>query len=137
MIYTSVHSQYMDIAMQIDQAMRDWKPKRLSQAELSRISGVPQPTISRTLKGESIPETETLLKISRALKITIDNINFKPHPQYLLKSDENYLLKNFRELSDINKGRLLERSESLLAEQNKSSRKQDNLSTRNKSKKAA
>ena len=137
MIYTSVHSQEMDIAMQIDQAMRDWKPKRLSQAELSRISGVPQPTISRTLKGESIPETETLLKISRALKITINNINFKPQPQYLLKSDENYLLKNFREMSDINKGRLLERSESLLAEQNKSGRKQDSLPTRNKAKKAA
>lgn len=137
MTYTSVHSCRMDIAKQIDQAMRDWKPKRLSQAELSRISGVPQPTISRTLKGESIPETETLLKISRALKLTIHNIDFKQANPYPIKSDEEYLLKNFRGMTDINKGRLLERSESLLATQNKSSRRQDILSSKTKSEKAA
>lgn len=31
------------------------------------LSGVPQPTISRTLKALSTPETETLAKLSRAL----------------------------------------------------------------------
>lgn len=34
--------------------------KPMSQAELSRRSGVPQPTISRTLSGKTIPETQTL-----------------------------------------------------------------------------
>ena len=137
MTYTSVHSYRMNIAMQIDQAMRDWKPKPLSQAELSRISGVPQPTISRTLKGESIPETETLLKISRALKLTIHNIDFKQANSYPIKSDEEYLLKNFRGMTDINKGRLLERSESLLATQNKSSERKGILSSKTNSEKAA
>ena len=49
--------------------MRDYygPGKRLSGAELGRLSGVPQPTISRTLKGKSIPETETLSKLIAVL----------------------------------------------------------------------
>ncbi|MDR3157411.1 MAG: helix-turn-helix domain-containing protein [Zoogloeaceae bacterium] len=43
--------------------------KGMTQAELSRASGVPQPTISRTLKGESIPETKTLSRLVDVLGI--------------------------------------------------------------------
>lgn len=56
----------MDIATLIDKAMSE---KRLNQPELSRRSGVPQATISRTLKGRSIPSTETLVKLFSALDI--------------------------------------------------------------------
>lgn len=52
----------------IDAAMQAFDGGRgIKQAALSRMSGVPQPTISRTLKGKSIPETETLSKLVAVL----------------------------------------------------------------------
>lgn len=109
----------LDLAKQIDQAMRDWKPKRLSQAELARLSGVPQPTISRTLKGDSIPETETLLRISKVLKINFSGIDFKNSYQQITKNDEEKLISDYRQLTDFNKGRLIEKVDQLLTDQNK------------------
>ena len=55
----------------IDRAMTE---KRLNQPELSRRSGVPQATISRTLKGRSIPNTENLIKLFSALDIPLNLI---------------------------------------------------------------
>lgn len=56
------------IANAIDSAMRAFENgKGIGQAELSRRSGVPQPTISRTLKAKSTPETETLTKLISVL----------------------------------------------------------------------
>jgi transcriptional regulator with XRE-family HTH domain len=113
----------MDLAKQIDQAMRDWKPKRLSQAELARLSGVPQPTISRTLKGDSIPETETLLRISKVLKISFSGLDFKNTVPQITKNDEEKLLSDYRQLTDFNKGRLIEKADQLLVSQDKSKHK--------------
>ena len=73
--YSWVHSSHMNIAEQIDRAMKSRKPTEWSQAELSRVSGVPQPTISRTLKGVSVPETETLSRLAKALNITFDHVS--------------------------------------------------------------
>lgn len=123
MIYTCVHSPVMDLAKQIDQAMRDWKPKRLSQAELARLSGVPQPTISRTLKGDSIPETETLLRISKVLKINFTGLDFKNTRPQITKNDEEKLISDYRQLTDFNKGRLIEKADQLLTGQNKNHNK--------------
>lgn len=66
----------MDIAQELDNAMRNFRDERgnvvgISQPELARISKVPQPTISRTLKGKSVPETKTLIRLARALKCTL------------------------------------------------------------------
>lgn len=57
------------IAEAIDSAMQSMivKGKPISQSELSRRSGVPQATISRTLKGLSIPETNTLSRLIAVL----------------------------------------------------------------------
>lgn len=41
-----------------------------SQSELARRSGVPQATISRTLKGGSVPELDTVKKLAEALSST-------------------------------------------------------------------
>lgn len=41
-----------------------------SQSELARRSGVPQATISRTLKGGSVPELDTIKKLAEALSST-------------------------------------------------------------------
>ena len=131
-----MHSSHMDLAKQIDQAMRAWKPKRLSQAELSRLSGVPQPTISRTLKGDSIPETDTLLRISKVLKISFSGLDFKNTYSQIAKYDEEKLLTDYRLLNEFNKGRLIEKADQLLTSQNKSKSK-GNTNTSKIHKKAA
>jgi len=61
----------MKISDELDQAMRAYRKGGIKQAELAKLSGVPQPTISRTLKGESVPETKTLIKLAAALKCTL------------------------------------------------------------------
>lgn len=54
------------IGWRLDKAMRDARVD--SQAQLSRISGVPQPTINRILKGEGKkgPESATLIALANA-----------------------------------------------------------------------
>jgi len=61
----------MTIANELDKAMAGYRKGGISQAELAKLSGVPQPTISRTLKGLSVPETKTLIKLARALNCTL------------------------------------------------------------------
>lgn len=61
----------MTIADELDKAMRDFRPGGITQPELAELSGVPQPTISRTLKGKSTPETKTLIKLAKTLKCTL------------------------------------------------------------------
>lgn len=57
-----------EIASAIDAAMKKYDSGRgISQAELSRKSGVPQPTISRTLSGKTVPEVDTLSRIISVL----------------------------------------------------------------------
>ena len=54
----------------LDRAMKGYNGGRgIGQSELARRSGVPQPTINRTLKGKSIPETDTLSKLVSVLGI--------------------------------------------------------------------
>lgn len=60
----AMNTEAKQIGDALDAAMKDYNGGRgMSQSELHRISGVPQPTISRTLKGKSIPETSTLTKL--------------------------------------------------------------------------
>ena len=72
--HTPTHSYDMNLANKIDQAMRCFKPK-LTQTSLAKLSGVPQATISRTLKGKTVPEFETLSKLVKVLKIEIDGFD--------------------------------------------------------------
>lgn len=39
----------------------------LSQVELSKLSGVPQKTISRIESGESVPNFKTIIKLAKSL----------------------------------------------------------------------
>lgn len=51
------------------------KKQQLTQQELAAISGVPQQTISSIEKGtRKSPRVGTLLKLSRALKCTVDDL---------------------------------------------------------------
>ena len=71
-IHTCTYIENMNIATRLDEAMKDADIP--SQSELSRRSGVPQPTINRILKGNGRqgPATETLKKLAVAL-----NVNFQ------------------------------------------------------------
>lgn len=77
-----MHSEVMTIADELDRAMQAYRGTGISQAELSRISKVPQPTISRTLNGDSTPETATLMKLAKALGCTLGG-----HDGTLIDSD--------------------------------------------------
>lgn len=60
----TMKSPAQEIAAALDAAMQAFDSGRgISQSELSRRSGVPQATISRTLKGKTIPEVETLSRL--------------------------------------------------------------------------
>lgn len=74
-----------EIAAAIDAAMRSYDHGRgISQAALSRLSGVPQPTISRTLKGRSTPETSTLSRLIEVLGV--GSVEIKPSVAALLSN---------------------------------------------------
>ena len=59
--------------------------KKISQSELSRRSGVPQPTIARILKGDGKrgPETATLVALARALGVEFMWLQQGTEPKYL------------------------------------------------------
>lgn len=62
----------MTISDRLNEAMRGGDGREtISQSELSRRSGVPQPTIARILKGggKKGPETSTLIALSEALGV--------------------------------------------------------------------
>lgn len=62
----------MDISTRLDEAMR--LRENISQSALSRLSGVPQPTINRILKGGGAkgPETATVTKLADALNVRFE-----------------------------------------------------------------
>lgn len=70
-----MYSLYMTIGNRLDLAMKAARIK--SQSELARISGVPQATISRILKGVGSkgPETETVKKLAKACRVTFSWLN--------------------------------------------------------------
>ncbi|CAN7303429.1 helix-turn-helix transcriptional regulator [Cupriavidus necator] len=69
MAYTSTYIPGMGIATRLDRMMKERKVK--GQSALSRLSGVPQPTIARVLKGTTdTPELGTVKKLAAALGVT-------------------------------------------------------------------
>lgn len=79
------------IADELDAAMRAYVAedgsRGITQRRLSHLSGVPQPTISRTLSAQSIPETDTLTKLSRALRAKIGGYDAAPDVTVLSASE--------------------------------------------------
>jgi transcriptional regulator with XRE-family HTH domain len=113
--HTPTHSCEMNLANKIDQAMRTFKPK-LTQTGLAKLSGVPQATISRTLKGKTLPEFDTLSRLAKALKIEIDGFDLvtgeeiRPHKRNIsdvLSAKDTHLLKIFNKLNDAGKNEVI------------------------------
>lgn len=61
------------IASQLTLMMSQANPP-LSQSELARQSGIPQPTISRLLKGEGGAQVDTLLALAEPLGVTLNDL---------------------------------------------------------------
>lgn len=77
------------IADALDAAMKTANNgKPMTQASLSRLSGVPQPTISRTLSGKSIPEIQTLAPLVSVLGV--GNVDLASSIEALLPAMENH-----------------------------------------------
>ncbi len=72
----------MNIAKRLDEAMR--AAKIPSQAELARMSTVPQPTINRILKnvGTKGPEASTITKLAAACGVTFEWLHEGIEPMY-------------------------------------------------------
>lgn len=77
-----------------------------SQAELSRLSGIPESTLSRILKGAS-PSLENLSALAEVCKTTVDALisgnfepgNVTPYPLVHVSQDELTLLTLYRKSS--------------------------------------
>jgi transcriptional regulator with XRE-family HTH domain len=81
----------MNIATRLDSAMRSAKVG--SQSQLARMSGVPQPTISRILKGQGTQgaETVTLVALANALNVDLRWLQQgigSPTPARIQKTDK-------------------------------------------------
>ena len=62
--------------------------RRMTQAELSRESGVPESTLSHYIRGtQDKPAAETLLKIARALRLPVGFLA-DPQPSYTDSAEE-------------------------------------------------
>lgn len=69
--YSCADNQCMNLATNLDEAMRDRGYK--SQSALARDSGVPQPTINRILKGITLtPDLVTLQKLAATLDVDVE-----------------------------------------------------------------
>ncbi len=113
--HTPTHSLKMNLANKIDVAMRSFKPK-LTQTSLAKLSGVPQATISRTLKGKTLPEFDTLSRLAKVLKIEIDGFDLvtgeeirppKRNATDVLSAKDTHLLKIFNKLNEAGKNEVI------------------------------
>ncbi|WP_338910744.1 helix-turn-helix domain-containing protein [Mycetohabitans rhizoxinica] len=66
--YAPTYISYMELADRLKEVMRERRVK--SQSALGRMSGVPQPTINRLLRGHTEnPDSDTIAKLAIALSI--------------------------------------------------------------------
>jgi transcriptional regulator with XRE-family HTH domain len=79
--YARLYSPRMTIGEKLEQAMK--AAKIPSQSALSRLSGVPQATISRILngRGKNGPETETIRKLAAACNVSFNSLIEEPGDQ--------------------------------------------------------
>ena len=83
----------------------------LTQKEFSRMSGIPESTISDWKKKGNTPKAEKLLDICGILGITVYDLlcenEVPPTPDYVLSSQERTMIETFRQADDTVKSRIL------------------------------
>ena len=65
---TSIQDQIDDLIFEL---IRERKRHRITQVELSNLTGIPQATISRLESFKSIPTLQVLIKLSNALGLSL------------------------------------------------------------------
>lgn len=99
------------------------KSKGLNQQQLADAIGVTKSTISRIESSTRAASIEVLYALSDYFNVSLDYLvgrsddnNIIQGSTDLLSKDEELILKNFRLLDDLSKGKLIERSRMLLEE---------------------
>lgn len=84
---------------------------RMTQQDLSRKTGIKQPTISAIENGVNKPAIETIVLISEALSCTVSDLvgQTTPAPQY--DPSVSRLLSVFSQLNDVGKDFLLQQAD--------------------------
>ena len=87
------------------------------QNELSEFTGISKSTISAWNTRGTNPAADTISTIADFFDVSTDYLltgKEKSSSLYVLSTDEQELLENFKKLSDKSKGRLLEKAEDLI-----------------------
>lgn len=84
----------MDFQESINRIARD---RDLSQADLSRMSGIPTSLMSNYFNGKRSPTLTNAIAMADALQISLDELAGREVPKRVI---EQRLLSDFRELSD-------------------------------------
>ncbi len=112
----------MDIGNNLREIRQNLK---ITQADLSRLAGIKQPTISAIENGVNNPAIETLLLLAKALGCTVSDLV----GDAVQKPDEeagfDYLLSIFTQLNDQGKDQLISMAEVLL--KSPANRKKDSM----------
>jgi len=73
----------------------------LSQAEFARLLKVPQPNITRWESGAITPSIESIIKIAKALGVSIDEILLTENEREKLEPSNHALLKRFKSIEKL------------------------------------
>jgi len=104
--------------MQLAQVLDELMTKNdISAYKISKDTGISDRLIGYWRKGEKLPGAENLLIIANYFGISVDYLltgEEKNTQANQLSENEQELLSNFQKLSDVSKGRLLEKAENLV-----------------------
>lgn len=90
---------------------------RITQAELSKKTGLKQPTISAIEKGVNKPALDTIILISDALGCTVSDLIGQTHPKDTsLSNGEKMLIKIYRQLNQTGQSFLYKQAEMILSQ---------------------
>lgn len=87
---------------------------KITQADLSRLAGIKQPTISAIENGINKPALETLMLLSNALGCTVSDLIGETVPKPVPDSKSDYLLSIYNQLNDSGKSMLIAQAEIIL-----------------------
>src|SRR4051794_10286382 len=92
----------MNVMMFAEKVRNLLKERRLSQSDLAEALGTSQPQVSRWLEGGTPPRWDYLLKMARALGVSVDYLidaeqDEPPRPPELT-DDERFVLQLYRDL---------------------------------------
>ena len=103
--------------MNIGENLKEMRRKlKITQADLSKMAGIKQPTISAIENGVNNPAIETLMLLSEAMHCTVSDLIGQTNPAPVVDPDESFLLSIFHQLNPDGRRFLISQAESILAQ---------------------